>query len=423
MRKRPFSLGAFSARSFLWALAFAILYIMTPQELKNTVFHTAIVGGGAAGLFCAGSFSNGPKIVLEHNSNWAVKVSVSGGGKCNFSNRTVLASDYLSQNKHFVKSALAAFKPGDFLALLDEARLPWEERENGQLFARNAQDIVKFLLRRAQKTNAELCSHVEVLDILPEKNGFTLSTSLGTLHARQVVLATGGLSYPALGASGFGLKMARKWGLNTVEPRPALAGLTLPKEWRENLKHLAGNSVAVSLSCGGKTFTGPLLFTHEGISGPAVLQASLYWTPNTPVTVNFMPGTNVLEAFRALKNSTKTFSHALADKLSPKVAKHLLGPLERDLANASRAELLAASARLNQFTFVPTSTAGYTRAEVTAGGIDTREINPVTFETRKIPGLYVIGELLDVAGRVGGFNLHWAWSSAFGAARALEKIF
>lgn len=392
------------------------------NEIKNTVFHTALIGGGAAGLMCAGSFSH-RKILIERNTQPGQKVSVSGGGKCNFSNRFVSASDYLSQNKHFCKSALAAFKPQDFLNLLERDGIPWEERSHGRLFAFDAREIVRLLVRRAKAANTLFLTNTLALDVRFENGLFIIDTSNGPVRAQRILLASGGLSFPSLGASGFGIKTARKFGLNILEQRPALAGLTLPKNLRERFAKLAGSSVKAAVSCGKHTFEEQLLFTHEGVSGPAVLQASLYWTPGQAVEINFLPGADAGALLRTQKNANKTFSAALAPELSTKIAKTILGPLERDLPNASRAELDAVSAAVNRFTFVPQGTSGYTRAEVTAGGVDTREINPVTLEARRVPGLYLAGELLDVTGRLGGFNLQWAWSSGYAAAQALEKQF
>ena len=404
--------------------AFLLFYIQmtTPNELKNIIFHTAIIGGGAGGLMCAGSFS-APKILIERNAQPGAKVSVSGGGKCNFSNRFVSAADYLSQNKHFCKNALAAFQPQDFLRLLDENQIPWEERPQGRLFACSAAEIVRMLVRRAKNTGTRFLTHTLALEVRFENGLFIIDTSAGPVRAQRVVLACGGLSFPGLGAGSFGFKTAQKFGLTIVQQRPALVGLSFPKALREQFGKLAGNSLQAAVSCGQHMFEDSLLFTHEGISGPAVLSASLYWMPEQPVTINFLPQDDALSLLHSQKNTAKTFSAALHGKLSPKIAKTLLGPLEGDLSNASRQHLQAAANRLNRFSFVPQGTAGYTRAEVTAGGVDTRAINPSTFEAKQVPGLYIIGELLDVTGRLGGFNLHWAWASGFAAAKALEKQF
>lgn len=383
-------------------------------------YHTAIIGAGASGLFCAGSF-NTPKIILDHNDHPGAKVSVSGGGKCNFTNRFVSAADYLSDQKHFCKNALAAFRPTDFTALLDEASISYEERAHGQLFAKNARDIVQFLVRRAKQANTDFSLHTQVLSVTKDAQGFMLRTSTGTIHAQYVVLATGGLSYPALGASSFGLQTAQQLGLNVIAPRPALCGLTFPKNLRALCKALAGNSTRATVSTGKHSFTEQLLFTHEGISGPAVLPISLFWKEGETVRVNLLPDVDISAWVAAHKSSSKKLSALL--NLPGHMAQHWLGELDVPLANASKQTLQAIAKRLAQFEFIPAGTAGYTKAEVTAGGIDVREVNPSTFEVKKVPGLFAIGEVLDVTGRLGGFNLHWAWASALCCARQLTQKF
>lgn len=398
------------------------------DDLKNTVFHTAIIGGGASGLFCAGSFSTtiSPKIVLEANEKPALKVGISGGGKCNFSNKNLSPVGYVSKNKHFCKSALAAFKPVDFLHELEKAGLAWEEKEDGKLFARNAQEIVRFLVKRAKEKNTRLALGVRALEIKKEKGFFVISTSAGPVRAQRVVLATGGLSYPALGANGFGFKIARQFDIPLIDQSPVLCGLLLPKTLREHFSSLAGNSLAqVRIVYNKQEENGPLLFAHDGFSGPVILQTSLYWQEGSPVQIDFLPGTNALQFFACHKNTKYSFSGALSSKnlLPARIAKTLLWDLDRDLANASRQEMHAAATRLNNFSFVPAGTFGYTKAEATRGGIQTQALIPSTCEVRSCPGLYVIGELIDVTGRVGGFNLHWAWASAWAAAKDLEKQF
>ncbi len=383
-------------------------------------YHTAIIGAGASGLFCAGSFP-APKIILDHNKLPGVKVGVSGGGKCNFTNLHMQAEDYRCQQKHFCKNALAAFTPAHFVRLLDEANILYEERNHGQLFAKNAQDIVRFLVKRAQQANTDFSLNTQVLDVEKTTDGFVLRTSGGLLRAQHVVLATGGLSYPALGASPFGWKLARQLGLSLIEPQPALCGLTLPKELRERYKSLTGNSTLATVKIGKRTFTEKLLFTHEGISGPAVLSASLYWDEGEKIAIDFLPDLNVLDLLYAHKQTNHKISTLI--KLPGKITQTLLGPLDQSLANMTKHTLQAVAQQLQAFEFIPTATSGYSRAEVTAGGVNTREINPKTFEVKQIPGLYIIGELLDVTGKLGGFNLHWAWASGFGAGVDLSKKF
>lgn len=396
---------------------------LLPED-KQTVFHTAIVGGGAAGLFCAGSF-DADKIVLEALDKPALKVSISGGGKCNFSNRFVTAADYRCNQKHFCKNALAAFKSSDFVRLLDQASIPWEERDHGRLFtASSAREIVHLLIKRAKEHHTRIATGVRVLDIKQNNGLFLLRTSAGTVQAQRVVLATGGISFPELGGNSFITKIAQQWNLPLVEQQPALCGLTLPKNLRNNFSQLAGNTLPARVTCGKHVEEDELLFTHEGFSGPVILQTSLFWQPGSPVEIDFLPSHNVTAIFTAHKNSVRLFSQVLTDYFpAKKIAKILLTQQDRDLANASRQELDNAARNIHHFTFIPTGTSGYTKAEVTAGGIDTREISPSTLEVRRVPGLYVVGEALDVTGRMGGFNLHWAWCSAYVAAQHLKNKF
>jgi len=389
--------------------------------MRNTSFyHTAIIGGGASGLFCAGSF-DAQKIVLEAKPKAALKVSVSGGGKCNFSNRFISAANYESTHKHFCKNALSAFKPTDFTALLDEERIPWQERENGQLFAYNAKDIVRFLIRRAEKCHTTLSTGVQVLAVKQDPDGFLLHTSAGPLHAKNIVLASGGQSFPSLGGNGFGMKLATQFGLNIIPQRPVLCGLTFPKELRSICAALAGNSLPVIIKQAKHTFEGPLLFTHDGVSGPAVLRLSLFWQPQLPVEIDFLPRQNAAEILAANKNSTRLLSSVF--DLPHKTAKTLLAGCDGALACATREQLRKAVQTLHHFSFIAPATAGYTKAEATAGGIDTREINPSTLQVKRVPGLFVCGEVMDVTGNLGGFNLHWAWASGFAAAQALKGRF
>lgn len=383
-------------------------------------YHTAIIGAGASGLFCAGSFP-ALKIVLDHNKIPGVKLSVSGGGKCNFTNRLISAANYVSTRKHFCKNALAAFKPIDFIHLLEQNNIPYEERSHGQLFAKNAQQIVQLLKKRAQIANTDFSFNTQVFNIEQETTGFLVRTSNGSIRAQRVVLATGGLSYPALGASSLGIQLARQLGLSIIAQRPALCGLTFPKQLRPLCKALAGNSTRAAVQIGKHSFTEQLLFTHEGISGPAILSASLFWKEGEPVQLNLLPDIDVISWLAAHKSINKKVSAMLP--LPGHMASTWLGNLDLPLANASKNSLQAITKQLTQFEFIPAGTAGYTKAEVTAGGIDPQEVNPTTFEAKKVPGLYIIGELLDVTGELGGFNLHWAWASGYCAGQDLAKKF
>lgn len=388
--------------------------------MSQSVYHTAILGAGASGLMCAGSF-NQPKIIIEHNKFPGAKINVSGGGKCNFTNLSVTSANYLSGNKHFCKNALAAFSSSDFLNLLKENFISWREKEAGQLFAFDAKQITDMLYQRAKKNNTEFLFNTQLLSVFKEKDVFHIHTSSGLLKAYNVVVATGGLSFPFLGASNFGFKTAKSFGLNVVEQSPALVGVKFCKPLAEQFKKLAGNSVQAAVRAGNRQFTGSLLFTHDGVSGPAVLQASLFWTEGAPLEICFQPDIDWAKLLQEHKNSAGAVSSVLATKMPLKIVKTLLGGRDRDIANATKAELADVVNLLSAFSFIPAGTGGYTKAEVTAGGVDTREINPTTMQTRKCEGLFFTGEVLDVTGMLGGYNLQWAWSSGFAAAKALEN--
>lgn len=387
---------------------------------QQTMWHTVIVGGGAAGLFCAGSFG-AEKLLLEHNAQAGAKLSISGGGKCNFSNLLVSPRQYVSRCPHFCHDALAAFRPPDFMRLLRENNVVFEEKENGQLFARRAADITRLLIRRAKEQNTHLKTGVEVLKIHREQDAFRTETSAGIFYSLNVVIATGGLSYPALGAGGFAAKTAAQLGLAVTEQRPVLVALRVPKQWRETCRRLAGNSLQAEVLVGKHKEAGALLFTHEGFSGPVILQSSLYWKEGEEIQINFLPSADAATLLQKNKNLPASFSKILAPYINARLCKTWLGPLDVRAADAKKETLRAAAQRLNQFTFVPAGTAGYTHAEATAGGIDCAAFNPHTMECKRIGGLFVIGEALDVTGRLGGYNLHWAWASAAAAANALKK--
>ena len=384
------------------------------------IWHTLIIGGGAGGLFCAGSFS-APKLLLEHNRRPGEKLSITGGGKCNFGHRSVSAGDYLCSHKHFCKNALAAFGPQAFARLLRQAQIPFDELPSGQLFARSAPEITRFLTRRARQQNTTLLCQTQVLGLTREKDLFCVRTSRGNFYARQVVVAAGGLSYPALGATGLSFQLAHALGLAVTPLRPALVGWSVPQPLRAVCKALAGNSCPVQISVGTHSEKGQLLFTHGGISGPAVLQSSLFWSEGEKVRINFLPQLPWAAFLAQHKNAPAPFSKLLPPHLSGKITKLLLGPLDVRAADASKELLRRVEQTLCAWSFVPAGTAGYTRAEVTSGGVDVTQINPHTLECKNIPGLFFIGEALDVTGRVGGYNLHWAWASAFCAAQELAK--
>lgn len=383
------------------------------------IWHTIIIGAGASGLFCAGSFA-APKLVLEHNKYAGAKLNITGGGKCNFTHLPISERDYVCQQKHFVHSVLAAFTPAKIIHLLEEAHIPFTRQENGCLFAKNARDITQLLFQRAKENNTSFSFNTEVLQILRENNLFTVRTSKGLFYAHHVVVASGGLSYPQLGASGFAGQTAQSFKLPVVKLRPALVGLRVDKKWRERCRLLAGNSLPVQMNIKQHQEEGSLLFTHEGFSGPAVLQSSLYWQEGEKMIINFCPSLEVLSYLKEHKQDNRTISKILADFIPVKIAKTLLQENDVKMPDATKQQLVQASQAINHFEFTPVGTAGYTQAEVTAGGIDTKSLDTY-LQCKTLPGLFFIGEAVDVTGRVGGYNLHWAWASAYTAAQALQK--
>ena len=384
-----------------------------------TAFDACILGGGAAGLFCAAVAARRGRrvVVLDHATTPGRKILISGGGRCNFTNRTAAPESFLSANPHFCRSALARFTPDDFLALVEARRIPWEERRHGQLFClRSAKDIVALLLDACREAGAELRWGTRIAGVRHEDR-FAIATAQGEVLADRLVVATGGLPVPAVGATDLGLRLARQFGHGIVETAPALAPLLLPAGERLDLPGIA---VEADVQADGPVFRENLLFTHGGLSGPSVLQASSYWRPGRPLRVDLLPGRDLageLAAARAVK--AQLANHLLA-LLPKRLLQARLGALgERPVAQLSRAEAAAAVAALTRWELHPEATGGWLKAEVMRGGVDTAELSSQTMESRRTPGLHFIGEVVDVTGWLGGYNFQWAWSSAHACAQAL----
>ena len=387
-------------------------------------FDTIILGGGAAGLFCsarAGQRGN-RVLVLERASKVGKKILISGGGRCNFTNVNAGPANYLSSNPHFAKSALARYSPKDFIELVDSYGIAHHEKTLGQLFCDGpAQQIVDLLLAECAKGNVEIRCEEDIEQVSHSDQTFTVVTQNGTYSAPALVIATGGPSIPKMGATGFAYDLARQFGLKLVEPRPALVPLTLGGE-QVLFREISGVSAPVVASANKANFAEAALFTHRGLSGPAILQVSSYWKPGDAVSINFLPDHSegwLLEAKRLKPRATlrsvlrEVLSDRLADILADKIA------LSTELGNAPAAKLREAEARLSRWIFQPNGSEGFAKAEVTIGGISTAELSSKTMESQKIPGLYAIGEAVDVTGWLGGYNFQWAWASAVAAADAL----
>jgi predicted Rossmann fold flavoprotein len=394
---------------------------LQPEE---THYDVLIVGAGAAGLFCAVHAARGGRrvLLLEHASRIGKKILISGGGRCNFTNLHTTAENFLSANPHFAKSALARYTPADFLELVEKHKIPWHEKTLGQLFCdRAASDIVSMLERECAEAGVTIQVATPVREV-SHNEGFHVTTGTGVLSANSLVIATGGLSIPKMGATPFGYQVAQQFGLKLQPCRPALVPLTFVPEDLDRYAALAGISTEAVASAGSARFREKLLFTHRGLSGPAILQASSYWQPGQPVTIDLAPGRLWTEPLRAQISQRDLASarsalhsvlpHRLADRwlaLHPPPAWTNQG-----LADAENA--------LHRWTLYPAGTEGYEKAEVTAGGVDTAELSARTMESRKIPGLYFIGEVVDVTGHLGGFNFQWAWASGAAAGRALAGL-
>lgn len=387
-------------------------------------YDTIILGGGAAGLFCAARAGQRGKrvLVLERAAKVGKKILISGGGRCNFTNVNAGPANYLSSNPHFAKSALARYSPKDFIELVDSYGIAHHEKTLGQLFCDGpAQQIVDLLLAECAKGNVEIRCEEDIEKVSHSDQAFTVITQNGTYSAPALVIATGGPSIPKMGATGFAYDLARQFGLKVVEPRPALVPLTLGGE-QVLFREISGVSAPVVATANKASFAEAALFTHRGLSGPAILQVSSYWKPGDAVSINFLPDHSegwLLEAKRLKPRATlrsvlrEVLSDRLADILADKIA------LSTELGNAPDAKLREAEARLSRWIFQPNGSEGFAKAEVTIGGTSTAELSSKTMESKKIPGLYAIGEAVDVTGWLGGYNFQWAWASAVAAADAL----
>ncbi|KZY90447.1 NAD(P)/FAD-dependent oxidoreductase [Erythrobacter sp. HI0074] len=386
-------------------------------------FDAIVLGAGAAGLMCAARAGQRGRrvLLLERAATPGKKILISGGGRCNFTNIGAGPANYLSANPHFAKSALARYTARDFLALVESHGIAWHEKTLGQLFCDgSAKQIVAMLLEECAKGEVDLRCGEEIASV-EQAGGFTVTTPSGRFRAPSLVIATGGPSIPKMGASGYAYDLARQFGLKVVEPRPALVPLTLGGE-EVLFRDISGVSAAVVTSAGKARFAEAALFTHRGLSGPAILQASSYWRPGEPLFVDFLPdesGDFLLDAKRAAPRST--LRAWLRERLPARLADILaerLG-LEVEFGNAPDKALRGAGERLKRWTFQPNGTEGFAKAEVTVGGIATAELSSKTMEARRVPGLYAIGEAVDVTGWLGGYNFQWAWASGVAAGEAL----
>jgi len=387
-----------------------------------------VIGAGAAGLMCAGTAAGYGKsvLVLDHAEKAGKKILVSGGGSCNFTNRFTSASNFISANPHFCKSALARFSADDFISWVKLTGISYHEREHGQLFCDDsAREILDMLLTPCRDFGVEISLDTEILSL--EKNElFEIKTSRGDYSAKALVIATGGLSIPKMGATAFGLKIAESFGLKIIEPAPGLVPFTFTGKEKESLKTLAGISLDVTASNRGKSFTEAMLFTHRGLSGPAILQISSYWNPGEAISINLLPESDIsrIIAEKREQRPQAQLGTALAELLPKRLVQLLLEDniREQRLNQLSDVTIRQIIETLQNWQLKPNGSEGYRTAEVTLGGVDTDELSSKTMQSKKVPGLYFIGEVVDVTGHLGGFNFQWAWSSGHAAGLAVAEI-
>ena len=398
-------------------------------------FDVAVIGAGAAGMMCAAvAAARGKRVVLiDHAEKLAEKIRISGGGRCNFTNINTGPANFLSQNPHFCKSALSRYTPQDFLALVKKHRISHHEKHRGQLFCNDSAEQIIAMLK-AECADGDVTwrmpCKIEALEHFDDN--FLISTDTGDIQAASVVIATGGLSIPKIGATDFGYKIAEQFGLNIIATRPGLVPLTFDGPSWEAFAPLSGIALEVEVATGtgkGKgavngKFREDLLFTHRGLSGPAILQISSYWQPGTPIVVNLLPDLDVAEELISTKGTQKKqLGNVVGQWLPARLVERLLqanglAPDAR-IADLPDAKLRQLGDAINRWSIVPTGSEGYRKAEVTLGGVDTRELSQQSMMATKVPGLYFIGEAVDVTGWLGGYNFQWAWASGYAAGSSV----
>lgn len=394
-------------------------------------FDTVILGAGAAGMMCAihAAARGGRVLIVDHAKAPGEKIRISGGGRCNFTNINTGARNFLSNNPHFAKSALGRYTPHDFVALVDKHGIAYHEKTLGQLFCdESAKDIIAMLMDEMARAGCELRLKTTLESLARIDDGFAVTLGgegAATIRCQQLVVASGGKSIPKMGASGLGYQIAGQFGLAVTETRPALVPLTFGEDVLAGFREMAGVAAEARVSCGKTQFDEALLFTHRGLSGPAILQISSYWREKAPIKIAFLPSRDVFAELRASRqeNGRRSIANTLADLLPKRLAAYLadahdwVGPI----GDTSDKRLAAIAASLQGWEIMPIGSEGYRTAEVTLGGVDTSGLNSRTMEARTIAGLYFIGEVVDVTGWLGGYNFQWAWSSGWAAGTAIAE--
>ncbi|MDH5833951.1 NAD(P)/FAD-dependent oxidoreductase [Luteimonas kalidii] len=398
-----------------------------PHASQTSAVDVVVLGAGAAGLMCAiAAGARGRRVlVLDHANKVGKKILMSGGGRCNFTNTGTTPANYLGANPHFCKSALARYTPTDFIAMVERHGTAYHEKELGQLFCdESSKQIVRMLLEEADAVGAQVRTHCTVESVeQPGERHFRLRTSHGTLECGALVVATGGLSIPSMGASGFGYQLARQFGHDLRATRAGLVPLTLSGTHLERVQDLSGLSLEVEISCNGASFRNAMLVTHRGLSGPAVLQISSYWQPGDDLRVDLLPGRDAGDwlTARQRERADAELRTVLGEVLPRRFAQRLCEVWlpSRPMKQYTPAQLRELADTLACWPVVPSGTEGYRTAEVTLGGVDTDGLSSTTMMSRRVPGLYFIGEVVDVTGWLGGYNFQWAWASGHAAGSAV----
>ena len=384
-----------------------------------------VIGAGAAGLMCALTAGQRGRVVqvIDHANKPGKKILMSGGGRCNFTNTGTTAANFISANPHFCKSALARYTPADFIAMVERHRIAWHEKELGQLFCDiSSKLIVRMLLDECQQAAVRIRTDCAVEGIERGADGFRVRTGHGLFHCASLVIASGGLSIPSMGASGFGYEVARQFGHAVLPTRAGLVPLTLSGRHQERLADLSGVALPVEARCNGQAFRNFMLLTHRGISGPAILQISSYWQPGDDLRLDLLPDHDALQWLRGMKRERgaselrTVLAEVMPKRMAQRLCEHWLP--DRPVRQLDEPQLKQAAALLADFPLVASGTEGYRTAEVTLGGVDTRQVSSSTLESRQVPGLYFVGEVLDVTGWLGGYNFQWAWASGHAAGQA-----
>ena len=402
--------------------------------MKTYTTEVLIIGAGASGLMCAATagYRGREVLVLDHAPKAAAKIRISGGGKCNFTNQAVTPNEFICQNPHFVKSALARYQPQDFIDLVDRHGLAYEQRELGKLFClHRAGDLIHILKTECDwagvsvQLNTSIQSITQLTPDASNPAAFRIKTGEEAIECQSLVIATGALSFPKLKASNFGYQVAEQFGLKRIPNRPGLVPLVFEGKWRDFCRQLSGIALDVKISTFDgqqeKCFEEAMLFTHQGISGPGVLQISNYWRPGQPIQINLLPKLDVLAELMQLKQTNASLVRWLQQFWTKKFTQAWLEmyPIATKLADLPNEEIERFAQQITRWTLYPSDTAGYDKAEVTLGGVDTDEVSSKNFEVKNVPGLYFIGEVLDVTGHLGGYNFQWAWSSGFAAGQTV----